>query len=290
MQNVAAQQFETRQASLGDRPTQPQPSIHVRAIQQQAGEGTCCFKNDHTLWVSLSSRPIQLCHTQGGQTMMDLYGRGDMVITPANTRLFARWESDDHVLQIRLNTQFLDRIAQDTLETNSDRLELHPKFKVRDAQLEAIAFMLHTEHQQNQSSNQLYWDSLTNVLAVNLLQRHGVEQLSLPTYAGGLPRYQLSQVLDFIDAHLDEEVKLANLAQVTDMSPYHFSRLFKQSTGLSPHQYLLQQRIERAKQLLKQTNQSILDIAVACGFNSHSHLSRQFRQLTGVTPKAYRIH
>lgn len=58
--------------------------------------------------------------------------------------------------------------------------------------------------------------------------------------------------------------------------------------GISPHQYLLQQRIERAKQLLKQTDQSVVDIALACGFNSHSHLSKQFRQVTGVTPKAYR--
>lgn len=72
------------------------------------------------------------------------------------------------------------------------------------------------------------------------------------------------------------------------ISQFHFSHLFKQSLGTTPYQYLLQQRVERAKQLLKQNNHSIMEIAFLCGFNSHSYLSKQFRQLAGMTPKAYR--
>ena len=79
------------------------------------------------------------------------------------------------------------------------------------------------------------------------------------------------------------------MAQLLDMSPFHFSRLFKQSIGMTPHQYLSQQRVERAKQLLKKTDRLIIDIALECGFSSHSHLSKQFRQITGITPKAYRL-
>lgn len=97
-------------------------------------------------------------------------------------------------------------------------------------------------------------------------------------------------MLGYIDAHLHQELKLADLASLLGISEFHFSHRFKQVLGTTPHQYLLQQRIERAKQLLKQRDRSIADIALTCGFNSHSHLSKQFRQITGTTPKAYRLH
>lgn len=96
------------------------------------------------------------------------------------------------------------------------------------------------------------------------------------------------KVLDYINEYLDQDIRLTDLAQLLGMSQFHFSYLFKRSLGIPPYQYLLQQRIERAKQLLKQTDKSIVNIAFACGFNSHSHLSKQFRQLTGMTPKAFR--
>jgi AraC family transcriptional regulator len=288
MQHATARQLDTRTANWDNAATQPQQRLLVKSIQHSAGEGTTCFETDHTLWISLAPRPVQLLHRQDGKTQSNFYGKGDMVITPANVPLYARWESEDHVLQIRLNTQFLDTIAQETLPHSKHPI-LQPKFKVRDPQIEAIALMLLNEHQQNASTGQLYLDSLANVLAVNVLQHHATTAQSLPTYDGGLPQHQLAEVLDYIDAYLDQDLKLADIAHLTGMSPFHFSRLFKQSTGLSPHQYLLQQRIERAKQLLKQTDQSILDIALACGFSSHSHLSRKFRQLTTMTPKAYRI-
>lgn len=94
--------------------------------------------------------------------------------------------------------------------------------------------------------------------------------------------------LDYLDAHLGQEITLAELAELVGISQFHFGRLFKQSLGLSPYQYLLQQRVERAKTLLKHTDKPIAAIALECGFNSHSHLGRKFRQLTGMTPKAYR--
>jgi AraC family transcriptional regulator len=110
----------------------------------------------------------------------------------------------------------------------------------------------------------------------------------LPVGEGGLSQHQLRQVLDYIHDAFDRDIKLADLAALIDISQFHFSHQFKQSLGISPYQYLLQQRIERAKQLLVQTDRSILDIALECRFNSHSHLSKQFRQLTGVTPRKYR--
>ncbi|MEO1377517.1 MAG: AraC family transcriptional regulator [Cyanobacteria bacterium J06635_10] len=268
--------------------TQLSENIRVEQFQHPAGEGNCHFHNEHTISLSLAPRPVCLLQVQAGKTYTGMYGRGDMSITPANTPFFARWESDDNYLQIRVKTQFIESVARETLEQDPVSIELIPEFRTRNPQIEAVGIMLLTELQQQNPGNGLYIDSLANVLAVNLLRQHAAIKPQLTTYEGGLPLHQLQQILDYIDAHLDKEIKLADLARLLDISQFHFSHLFKQSIGMSPYQYLIQQRVERAKQLLKQKERLITDIALECGFSSHSHLSKKFRQFTGMTPKAYR--
>ncbi|MBD2459456.1 helix-turn-helix transcriptional regulator [Oscillatoria sp. FACHB-1407] len=262
--------------------------ILVEQFQHPPGEGNCHY-NEHAICLSLASRPVRLLQIKGGKTYSGLYGKGDMSIMPAAMPVFARWEGDDHYLQIRIRSQFLQTVAQETIASHHS-VELIPEFRIRDRQVEAIGMMLLSEVQQNNPGSKLYIESLTNVLAVHLLRQYAATQPRLPVYEGGIPARQLEQVLDFINEHLDQKIKLADLAALLDMSQFHFSHLFKQSTGIAPYQYLLQQRVERAKQLLKQTDQPIIEIAFQCGFNSHSHLSKQFRQLTGMTPTDYRAH
>ena len=262
--------------------------IRVEHLQNSPGEGFYSRKGEHTLFMPLAPRPIYYLQTQNDKTHTGFYRQGDMLITPANTPLFVRWEGEENCLKIQLSAEFLKNVASQTGEKDSDRLELIPTFQFRDPQLEGIAKMIFTEFQHNLAGNRLYVDSLANILAVNLLRQYATTKPKLPIYEGGLPQRQLVQVLDYIDAHLAQNLKLENLAQLLDMSQFHFSRLFKQSLGISPYQYLIQQRVERAKQLLKQTDKSIVEIAFDCGFSSHSHLSKQFRQFTGITPKAYR--
>lgn len=265
-------------------------NILVNQFQPPPGEATCFFKDEHTLCLSLAARPVRSLHIRGGKTYTGLCGKGDMTITPAQVPLFARWEDEDHFLEIRIAADFVESVARETLDKNPDRLELLSEFRMRDPQLEAIALMLLAELQKENLGSRLYIESLSNVLAVHLLRHYATTKPHLPIYQGGLSQRQLVQVLDYINDHLDQEIKLVDLAALLGMSQFHFCHLFKQSIAITPYQYLLRQRIERAKQLLKQTDQPIMEIALQCGFNSHSHLSKQFRQAMGITPTAYRVN
>jgi AraC family transcriptional regulator len=262
--------------------------ILVEEFHYPAGEGKMFYPNEHAIYLSLAPRPVRLLQIQEGQSYTGLYGKGDLAIAPAANTLFCRWDSDDRLLQIRINAQFMAQVATETLSIDPARLEVIPTFRTRDPQLETIAMLVLTELKQENLGSSLYIDSLANVLAVRLLRQYSASKPQLAIYEGGLPQRQLQQILDYIHAHLERDIKLADLAGSIGMSQFHFSHLFKQSIGTSPYQYLLQQRIERAKQLLKQTDRSIVDIAFSCGFNSHSHLSKQFRQIAGMTPKSYR--
>lgn len=262
-------------------------TIQIEQLRFPPGEADFHAEAAHTLFVNLTSRPQPYLQKQDGKTHTGLYRRGDMLITPANTPLFVRWEGDENCLQIQLPAAFLKQVAEETLGKNGDCLTLVPTFQSRQQQLESISTLLLAEVQQRQP-NGLYLDSLANVLAVQLLRNYGTTSAQVPTYEGGLPTYQLNRVLDYIDAGLAGDIKLADLAGLLNMSPFHFGRMFKQSMGISPHQYVIQQRLERAKCLLKNSDRTIIDIALECGFNSHSHLSKQFRKVMGVTPRTFR--
>jgi AraC family transcriptional regulator len=263
-------------------------NILVEQFRHPSGEGRTHYSDDHAICLSLAPRPVRFLQIKGGKTHTSLYGKGDVAITPAEMPFFARWEGEDHYMQIRIAARFIQNVAREALEINPDRLELLPEFRIRDPQIEAIGLMLLSELQQGNCGSRLYIDSLANVLGVHLIRQYTATQPQHSIYEGGLPQHQLSQVLDYIDAHLEQDIKLADLATLLNMSQFHFSHLFKRAIGTSPYQYLLQQRIERAKKLLKDRDRSIMEIALMCGFNSHSHLSKQFRQATGMTPKAYR--
>ena len=133
-----------------------------------------------------------------------------------------------------------------------------------------------------------YGEAMGTALAVHLLKTYTTLRSKPFQSQTGLPQHRLTQVLEYIQAHLEQDIRLPELAALTGISQYHFCRLFKRSLGTTPHQYVLQQRLERSKHLLKQKDLAIADIALMCGFKNQSHLTTMFRKSIGTTPRSFR--
>lgn len=266
-----------------------QPLLVEEFQQPPGGVDLATVWEAHSIALCLAPRPHRIHQVVGDRCYTGLYTKGDISVTPANIPASYRAEGEDHYFHVGVPTQFLQSVAQSTAELDPDRLELMTEFRVRDPQLEQTLLLLRSElHKGGGWVGQLYVESLANVLAVHLLRQYSTVRPRIALYEGGLGDRKILQISEYIHAHLDQPIKLADLADVAGMSQFHFSRMFKQSMGISPHQYLLQQRVEQAKRLLKGSKLAIAEIALQCGFNSQSHLSKHFREAIGMTPSDYR--
>lgn len=264
-------------------------SILVEEYQQPPRNGEFDSFPQHMITLCLASKPHRIWQAIGDRSFVGIYSKGDISITPAEVPSSYRAFGEDRYLQIIIPPQFLQQIATETINSNPDRLKLATEFRVRNPQIEQLAMMLRAElHRGKGGIGQLYIESLANALTVNLLRDYSGTKPNIVIYEGGLSDRALVKVTEYINEHLSQGIKLEDLASEIGITQFHFSRLFKKSTGMSPHQYVMQQRIEKAKQLLKKANLPISNIALDCGFNSQSHLGKYFRAITGMTPKAYR--
>jgi AraC family transcriptional regulator len=169
---------------------------------------------------------------------------------------------------------------------NPDRLEITPLIMDRDEQSERLLLTAEYEIALDSPSS-LLLESIGTAVAANLMAHHATKRLSPGRRGYAMPKYLLDRVIEYIDESLGRNPSLAEISATVAMSPYHFSRSFKQSTGLSPHQYVTRERIRRAKQLLAEHRLSLAEIASALGFSDQSHFTRSFRALVGVTPSQY---
>jgi AraC family transcriptional regulator len=265
-------------------------SLLIEEYQQPSGGMKFEAQVNPVVVLVLTKKPHQIRETIGKNYHVGMYCQGDICITPAGIPSSYFAEDNHHYLDVQISASFLQKIAEEDMKLSQSQIEIRPIFQARNPQLEKIVSLLHMELYQYGRMGQLYLDSLANAFAINLLQDYSTTSFNVVPFQRRLYDRTLQRITHYIDESLDQNIRLADLAQLAKMSQSHFSRLFKQSTGLSPHQYLLQQRVERAKQLLKKTNKSLLEIALICGFDSHSHFTRQFKKLTGITPRSFRIN
>lgn len=137
-------------------------------------------------------------------------------------------------------------------------------------------------------AGRLYGDSIIQTLTLHLLKNYTTADAVTESAQGGLSGYRLRRVKEFIEANLEEDLGLAEIAAVADLSQFHFAREFRKSTGLTPQNYVMQQRIESAKRLLTEPGLPIVEVSLRTGFKNQSHFTTLFRKFTNFTPKAWR--
>lgn len=211
---------------------------------------------------------------------------GDALLYPFGLPHKGHSFSQADFLVLYLEPKFVERATQEI--SIGERVEIVPQARFEDKLVADVAKHLLTEVESGGATGTLYAESLMTALTARLVKQYSNSRILPCDYKGGLSRVRLRLILEYIDEHLSEDLSLERLAALCCLSQFHFCRLFKQSTGVSPHQYLIQQRVERAKQLLLQRQLSIAEVAQTVGFNEQSQLARHLKRVTGLTPTQLR--
>jgi AraC family transcriptional regulator len=165
---------------------------------------------------------------------------------------------------------------------------LHPHRKFADPRLGALVAAAHAEMVAGFSSGRLFLDSIEQAMAVTLVNGYAVRHRPVQMYKGGLGSARLRTIKELVHAKIEDDLSLDEMAQSVGLSTAHFARMFRKSTHETPHQFVLRQRVERAKAMLRAPDARILDVAVACGFKTQQHFAQVFRDVCGASPTEYR--
>jgi AraC family transcriptional regulator len=211
---------------------------------------------------------------------------GTIFLLPRGTVDEVNWTGPTQRVIVNIRTSLLTHALEEIAHQTD--VELTERWNLVDRHISALLAEMMADLEDNSPAGTIYGESLANALAVYLLKRYAVRQITPISYKGGLPGNRLKRVLDYIAASLDEDISLAQLAAIAGMSPHYFSGLFKLSTGRAPHNYVLMERIKRAKQELRDPKRGIIDVGLDAGFQNPSHFARMFRKLVGTTPSQYR--
>ena len=259
-------------------------AICLESIYIPSGKSFKAHAHQHLIYInSLRPTSCEIRTAHAFKTFLLL--ANELMIIPAKTKFTIQADCACELTAIALSHELLIRNA--IALWNSDKFGLTPSYPVQDLLIAHIGKSLKAELKTNSNSSAIYAKAMANALAVHLLQNFSNRSDRTAVAQRALSDKKLKRVLDYIDAHLEQKIALLDLAALIECSQYRFSHAFKQSTGFSPYQYIIQQRVEQAKRLLKRNSMNICEISIACGFSHQSHLNRHFKRIVGTTPSVF---
>lgn len=252
---------------------EPASTVHHVVMATSAGFQFEARELGTGKWRQYSVEPGELCVVGAGSAPTELC-----------------WQSQGRGRSLDVVELYLDPAGLSESRSPSGPVSIEPVWQVlRDPLLGELLTGIASELDRPESDQELFGDLATTLFALQLQRAHGVtSQASEKPLRGGLSPFALRSVREYVAAHLASAIRLQRLAAVAGLSPFHFSRAFKASTGMSPHSYLLHCRIAEAKRLLSCTTLAAAEIARRTGFTSPGQFSARFRASTGMTPSSFR--
>jgi len=246
------------------------------------GEPHVQVQGDHVIGMMLRGGFIEVGIQRTAMRRVT-FQAGEMGFFP---RRMERWVGAGQ--QERLLIRISDAALRTAREGIRGAVELGHWCKMVDVRLAALVKAVDAERIAGFPSGRLFLDSIEQAIAAALVDAYAGQSRSLRPLRGGLGPARLRMVKDLVHAKIEEELTLMEMAQSVELSPAHFSRMFRKSTGETPHQFVLRTRIDRAMEMLREAEMRVLDVAVACGFKTQQHFARVFRRISGASPTEYR--
>ncbi len=240
----------------------------------------------HHIVLNLRDAPHRVENWRDGEHRDFVYHKNEIIVTPAGVSSGWRWHVKTKCIIITLDPAKFEKFAQTELGIllSTQQLKDLPQFLDEDITQSGIQLL---EALQSEMGSQVMFESFARVFLTKLIFKYGL-QAEEYNFSKSFTAQQYKQVLNYIAINYGNNILLEDMAVQADLSASHFSRLFKQTIGQSPYQFLMTYRIEQAKKMLDTPNALMIDVAMNCGFSDQAHFSRVFKKIEGVTPKKYR--
>ena len=231
------------------------------------------------------ANPLDLSCHHGNHHEHAHSGPGGICVIPREEPIFFSWTKLASIAHIYLPQETIATAAAAISPGDPGRVELAVRFNMEDGLVQHLAWALLAELTEGGIGGNLYAEALGHALLLHLLRTSSSLGITREVPPHRLSQSEIQRAIEYINDHLSQSISLAELAATVNMSPSHLTRVFKRSVGVAPHQYLIQQRVERARVLLGERNATIASVAQQVGFADHSHLNRHFKRIVGVSPK-----
>lgn len=233
-----------------------------------------------------TSGPVEMEWHAQGKHGKQRSGAGTLILLTPGSSDTLRWSGPSERILVSIEPTLLDRALQEL--DGRGQAFVDNRWGFQDLQLQLLLTEIAREMESGWTMGALYGDLLGLSLSMALVRKYSTAPSAASWAKGGISGARLKRILNYMSEHSHINLRLADLARFAGMSAFHFSRSFRESTGMPPHQYLLQLRIQKAKTLLRLPHPGVEEIASTMGFPSASHFSRTFKRMVGISPSEWR--